>query len=147
MLWPRGLFLWPLCYFLPHQIQTPHRGGSLSLSLKCHDPLSPPHPTCIAPSSRSPPPACSSKLSFPDAHPPPSWAPEKILLCWKTGFSSHPLPRPRLPEAQRDPGHRHLHWAGPAYQQLACFKVPGPQSFVVGRRSNSGNNMTSRGSL
>lgn len=22
MLWPRGLFLWPLCYFLPHSIQT-----------------------------------------------------------------------------------------------------------------------------
>lgn len=41
MLHPSGLFLWP------HQIQTPHRGGSLSLSLTCHDPI--PHPTHIPP--------------------------------------------------------------------------------------------------
>lgn len=97
------------------------------------------------PSSRSLP---SRKFSFPDACPPSSLVPEKILLSWKTVFSFHQGSSPRLPKA-----HSRPRAAVPplerwhAYQQLACFKVPSPQCFVIGCCSNSGNKTPSIVSL
>lgn len=141
MLWLQGLCPM-ISALLPASSNpnTPQGTSSFSqpeMPCPCPSPLALSHLfPCIHPShpsSRSPPSARSGKLSYPDVHPPSSWVPKKIVS-WKIGFFS--TPSPRLPKAQS----RHT------YQQLACFKVPSPQCFVVGCCDNSGNKTTSIGS-
>lgn len=94
---------WPQHCFLPHQVQTPHRGGSPLPSLQCTSlglarHASCPHLRffpCVRPSHppNSPPSGCRRKLSFPDTRPPSSGVSEKILSR-KPGLSSHPTSSP-----------------------------------------------------
>ena len=138
LLWPGGLFLWP------HQIQTPHRGGSLSLRLKSHDLLPHPPPILprICPSSRAP--FCLLQEAFlPQSPPSTILGPGENSFFLEVWFLAPPNTQPKAKTLCRRVSAR----AGRTYQQRACLKVPSPHCLIVGCCDNSGNKMMSIGSL